>query len=254
MQGANVMTAATAPTEADDAPTTSLGGATIILPAFNEERGVAAMLHQLGPLRERGAEVIVVDDGSTDRTAAVAEASGVRVVRRRRNGGKGAAIRSGARAATGSKLVVMDADATYPVAAIPEMLRLLDDHDIVLGVRDVGRGNIPLLNRLGNAALRVAIRLVSGFRSADPLTGLYAVRRESLLAMSLDSRGFGIEAEIAIKSAHLRLRATDHPVGYHPRIGDSKLNPIRDGWVIAATIGRVALQRRRTRRSARRPT
>lgn len=215
--------------------------ATVVVPAYNEERGLAAVLNQLRPLREVGVAVLVVDDGSQDRTAMVGRAAGVDVVQRKHNGGKGAAVRTGLAAVSTDRLIVIDADGTYPVHAIPAMIRLLDDHDIVLGARTMGRGNIPLLNRLGNGALRIAIRAVSGFRSADPLTGLYALRREHLAALDLRSNGFGIEAEIAIKSARLGLRAIDHPISYGARIGDSKLHPIRDGMVIGRTIAGLAL-------------
>lgn len=223
--------------------------ATVIVPAYNEEAGLAAVLQQLAPLREQGIEIVVVDDASTDRTALVADAAEVLVVRRRRNGGKGAAIRSGLARASAAKVVTIDADGTYPVAAILPIVRLLDDYDIALGVRTVGRGNIPLVNRLGNAALRLAIRATSGFSSADPLTGLYGIRREHLDAMALRSDGFAIEAEIAVKSAWLGLRHVDHPIAYAERIGRSKLNPLLDGSLIAVTILRLALDGSLTRLS-----
>jgi glycosyltransferase involved in cell wall biosynthesis len=226
--------------------------ATVLVPAYNEEDGLATVLEQLAPLRAIGVDVLVVDDGSRDRTAAVGRDAGCRVVERPQNGGKGAAIRSGLRAIATDRVVVMDADGTYPVHAIPAMLRLLEDHDIVLGARTIGRNNIPLLNRLGNAALRLAIRAVSGFRSADPLTGLYALRLAQLEALGLRSNGFGIEAEIAIKSAHLGLRSVDHPIAYGARIGSSKLHPLRDGLSIARTILTVGLAARTSRRHAER--
>lgn len=234
-------TAVTPDAYAPSHSTVAAAAATVIVPAYNEEHGLAAVLHQLRPLRQSGVEVLVVDDGSQDRTAMVGRAAGVEVVARRRNGGKGAAIRSGLAAVTTDRVIVIDADGTYPVHEIPAMIRLLDDHDIVLGSRIMGRGNIPLLNRLGNGALRLAIRAVSGFRSADPLTGLYGLRREHVHALDLRSNGFGIEAEIAIKSAWLGLRAVDHPIAYGARIGDSKLHPVRDGLVIGRTIAGLAL-------------
>ena len=215
--------------------------AVVIVPAYNEEAGLAAVLHDLLPLRRQGIEIVVVDDASTDRTALVGEAAGVRVIRRARNGGKGAAIRTGLAAVDAPKVVTIDADGTYPVKAIAPIVRLLDDYDIVLGARTIGRGNIPILNRLGNTALRLIIRAASGFGSADPLTGLYGIRRAHLQAMELRSDGFGIEAEIAVKSARLGLRHVDYPIGYAERIGDSKLNPVRDGSIIAATILRLVL-------------
>lgn len=187
-----------------------------------------------------------------DHTALVAEAAGFHVVRREHNGGKGAAIRSGLTSVRTAKVITIDADATYPVAAILPIVRLLDEYDIVFGARNIGRDNIPLLNRIGNAALRFAIRAVSGCRSADPLTGLYGVRREHLETMALRSDGFGVEAEIAMKAARLGLRQVDHPIGYGERIGQSKLSPIRDGTAIARTVLTLALDGSLTRLSKRR--
>jgi glycosyltransferase involved in cell wall biosynthesis len=226
--------------------------ATVVIPAYNEEAGLSAVLRQLAPLRDQGIEILVVDDASTDRTALVAEAAGVRVIRRRRNGGKGAAIRSGLAQLDAAKIITIDADGTYPASAILPMVELLDSYDIVLGARTVGRGNIPLFNRLGNGALRLVIRAASGFGSADPLTGLYGIRRQHIEAMELRSDGFGIEAEIAVKSARLGLRHVDYPIRYAERIGRSKLNPVRDGSIIAATILRLVLDGSLARLSRRR--
>lgn len=224
--------------------------ATVIAPAYNEEAALPEVLAALAPLRDAGIEVIVVDDGSTDGTAEVAEEMGFAVVRHDRNRGKAEAVRTGLASARSAKVIVIDADATYPVDAIPAMIRLLDEHDVVLGARTEGRAHIPTLNRLGNATLRTAIHWFSGFRSADPLTGLYGVRREHLIAMHLRSRGFGLEAEIGVKAARMGLRWADLPITYAERIGESKLHPIRDGLVISWTVVRTLFAGPRVRPAA----
>ena len=162
-----------------DSDLTDLCDTTVIAPAFNEERALPSVLATLSPLRDAGLEVIVVDDGSTDDTALVAAQAGCRVVRLDTNQGKAGAVRAGLAEASRPKIILIDADGTYPVDAIPEVARLLDDHDVVLGSRTEGRGHIPALNRFGNAALRTIIQWFSGFGSADPLTGLYGIRREA---------------------------------------------------------------------------
>ena len=210
--------------------------ATVITPAYNEEAALPPVLAALEPLRRGGVEVIVVDDGSTDRTRDVAEAAGFWVLQLDTNQGKADAVRAGLAVAMGRKIIVVDSDGTYPVNAIPAIIGLLDRFDIVLGARITGRDNIPVLNRYGNAALRTAIHWFSGFRSKDPLTGLYGIRREHLEAMDLRSRGFGLEAEICVKAARMGLRWTDHPITYAERVGESKLSPIRDGLVITSTV------------------
>ena len=221
--------------------------ATVITPAFNEERALPVVLEALARLRATGIEVVVVDDGSTDRTADVAREAGFRVVQLERNSGKAAAVRAGLASVETDKVVVMDADATYPVEAIPEMVRMLDEYDMVVGVRTSGREHIPPLNRIGNALLRTAVHWFSGFRSADPLTGLYALRRKYLEAMQLDSDGFGLEVEICVKAARMGVRSVDFPITYGNRIGDSKLNAFRDGVVITSTLIRTLFRRPRLR-------
>jgi glycosyltransferase involved in cell wall biosynthesis len=226
-----------------DAPSRGAWAATVVLPAYNEERGLSALLPSLLELSRDRFEVVVVDDGSTDATASLAESFGCRVVRHAANAGKGVAVRTGLIAARGEKVIVMDADDTYPVDAVVEIIDRLDDCEMVVGTRTLGRKNIPLLNRFGNALLTSAIRLASGSRWTDPLTGLYGLRRSALERLDLRSTGFSLEAEIAIKSAGLGLRVVDHPIVYRARAGASKLHPVRDGIRIAAVINSLGMQR-----------
>jgi glycosyltransferase involved in cell wall biosynthesis len=220
----------------------------VILPAYNEELGLAATLRAI---REHapGVEVVVVDDGSSDATAA-AGGDGVKLVCHRVNRGKGAAFRSGVAAAGSDRIVIMDADSTYPASAIARVAELLDGNDYVSAARRTGRAHIPLVNRIGNAVIAGAIRLLSGSRLEDPLTGMYGLRREALEGLDLRSDGFGLEAEIAIKAARAGLRTAQIRIAYGERAGTSKLNPIRDGLAIGRTILQLAtvgrLRRRRT--------
>ncbi|HEX2194710.1 MAG TPA: glycosyltransferase family 2 protein [Candidatus Limnocylindria bacterium] len=222
--------------------------ASLVLPAYNEEAGVRATLAAVAAVDVDGLEIILVDDASTDATAHVALAAGAVVVRHALNRGKGAALRTGVAAARADRIVTMDADATYPATAIPRVLELLDDHDYVSAARREGRANIPLVNRLGNAAIATAIRLLSGSRLADPLTGMYGIRRSAFLELHPASDGFAIETEVAMKAAGRSLRTAQVWIEYGTREGQSKLRPIRDGIDIARTILAVALEARALRR------
>jgi glycosyltransferase involved in cell wall biosynthesis len=219
--------------------------ASLILPAYNEELGLRATLRAVEALgADLDLEVIVVDDGSTDGTPRVAAEAGVQLLRHSANRGKGAALRTGVAAARGDRLVTMDADTTYPASAIPRMLELLDDHDYVSAARRTGRMHIPLVNRLGSSAIAPLIRLMSGSRLADPLTGMYALRRSAFEGLHPSAEGFGIETEIAMKAALRSLRTAQLWITYGTREGHSKLHPLRDGSVILWTIVGVALDGR----------
>jgi glycosyltransferase involved in cell wall biosynthesis len=228
----------------------SVPRASLILPAYNEELGLRATLRAVSEL-DLDLEVIVVDDGSTDTTPQVAVEAGAQLLRHRTNRGKGAALRTGVAAARSERVVTMDADATYPASAIPEMVELLDEHDYVSAARRTGRMHIPLVNRLGSSAIAPMIRLLSGSRLADPLTGMYALRRSAFDVLHPSAEGFGIETEIAMKAALGSLRTAQLWISYGTREGRSKLHPVRDGIAIAWTIVGVALDGRvRRRRTA----
>jgi glycosyltransferase involved in cell wall biosynthesis len=221
--------------DAEPQPRTS-----VLLPAYNEERGLATVLEKLQRLLDRSYEIVVVDDGSHDRTALVAERHGVRVIRHHVNRGKGAAMQSGLLHVRGDRVITVDADDTYPAEAIPEIAAALDTYELVLTTRRSGRFNISPVNRVGNAMFRRAISTVAGYPASDPLSGLYGLRRHLLDRLNLVSNGFGIEAEIVIKAGRLRARTLELPIVYRPRVGESKLHPVRDGLVIGRTIVSMA--------------
>lgn len=211
----------------------------VIIPAYNEEEGLPIVLRKLLPLVDETYEVVVVDDGSTDGTRDVAAAYPCRIVSHPSNLGKAQAIKTGMKAARGEHLIFIDADDTYPIELIPSMASNLNKADMVVGSRRQGKEEIPAFNRVGNAVFRGAIRHLYGFRAYDPLTGLYGIRKTHLNRMRLDSDGFCIEAEIAIKAARMGLRVLDIPIEYRPRVGEAKLRGLQDGYQIFETILRM---------------
>lgn len=211
---------------------------TIIIPAYNEEKGLPIVLRKILNLIDASYEVLVVDDGSTDQTARVARKFPCRLISHGVNFGKGKAMMTGIREARGSKVIFIDADDTYPPETILDIAAALDDYDYVVASRSNGQRNIPAFNRIGNAIFRNSIRYFYGFTGYDPLTGLYGLKKEHLEKMDLNSRGFGIEAEIAIKAGTMGLKIKDIPIVYGERIGEAKLNGLKDGYRIACTIAR----------------
>jgi hypothetical protein len=214
----------------------------VILPAYNEAEALPVVLHDLGQVVDAGYEIIVVDDGSTDDTFTVAQTFPCRVVQHPRNRGKGAAIQTGLAHARGQYIIVSDADATYPATAIPRIVELLGDHDLVRCKRPRQSEHMPFINRVGNGLFDLLLSLLHGLDGADHLSGLYGIRRAVLQRMNLISRGFDVEAEIGIKARVRGLRIATFQVEYQPRLGQKKLRPLQDGLhILSRIIGLVLL-------------
>jgi glycosyltransferase involved in cell wall biosynthesis len=230
--------AVTAPKKPGDEDTARADGVrtTVVLPAYNEGAALPHVLTELGEYLDQSYEVLVVDDGSSDDTADVAERYPVRLVQHPSNRGKGVAIRTGIAEAQGEKVVIMDADATYPVPAIKQMVELLDDNDLVRGIRESEPESMPALNRFGNWLFNKLLAVSHGLEGTDHLSGLYAIRRSEAVRLGTEARGFDIETEIGIKAKARGLREATIPISYLPRVGEKKLSAGRDGLRI---LGRV---------------
>ncbi len=201
----------------------------IIVPVFNEEAGLPTVLDKLFKLRGNGYEVIVIDDGSTDKSWEVARQFPCRLIKHELNRGKGEALKTGIKNARGSDVIWIDADDTYPVDTIPQIADALKNYDMVVCSRVYGKENIPRFNRLGNWIFRTMIKTIYGFKPRDPCTGLYGAKKFHLEMMELSSKRFAIEPEISIKGSRMKLKMLDIPVEYQPRIGNAKLTAIRAG-------------------------
>jgi hypothetical protein len=209
---------------------------TVVLPAYNEAEALPDVLSELAERLDDSYEVLVVDDGSTDATAEVAEKGPCRLIRHPGNQGKGVAIRTGIAEAKGEYVVIMDADATYPVEAIDKLVKLLDENDLVRGKRESDEESMPSINRVGNWFFNKLFSIAHGLEAGDHLSGLYGLRRDAFRRLGLEAKGFDIETEIGIKAQAHGLRVTEFPIDYLPRVGEKKLSPWRDGFRI---LGRV---------------
>jgi len=202
----------------------------IIVPAYNEEKGLLIVLEKMFMVIDNSYEVIVIDDGSTDATTQVASQFPCQLIRQKVNKGKGEALKIGINQARGKSIIWIDADDTYPAELIPEMAKSLQSYDVVVGSRIYGKANIPTFNRVGNWLFRNMIKRIYGFKPADSCSGLYGVKKCYLEMMGLTSRRFAIEPEISIKGSRMGLKMLDMPIQYRSRIGQAKLNGLKAGF------------------------
>jgi glycosyltransferase involved in cell wall biosynthesis len=212
----------------------------IIIPTKNESEAigdVVAIARQAYP----DAEIIVVDDGSDDDTGAIAENSGATVVRHPESLGNGAAVKSGARAASGSVLAFMDGDGQHDARELRKLLARLDDgYEMVVGARNAGsHANIGRF--FANGLYNELASLVSGRRIVDLTSGFRVVKAE-LFRNFLYLLPNGFSYPTTITMAFLR---SGYPVCFEPikvadRIGDSHIRPIRDGIRFLVIIFKIA--------------
>ncbi len=216
----------------------------VIIPAFNEELAVREGIIELREvLRSSGieSEIIVVDDGSTDRTAAEAKAAGARVIQHRSNRGYGASLKTGIIAATHEVIAITDADGTYPGKYLPEMLNELEHADMVVGARTGADVNIPLTRRPAKWLLRVMANYVSNKKIPDLNSGLRVFRRDvAIQYFAILSDQFSFTTTITLAMLCDNYAVTYLPIDYRKRHGKSKIMPW-DAGSFAVLIMRVAM-------------
>ena len=208
------------------------------MPCLDEEQGVGVCVETaLAALAAMGVagEVVVVDNGSTDRSAEVARAAGARVVEEPRRG-YGSAYRRGFEEARGRYLVMGDADRTYPFEDLGRFVEPLmaGRCDLVMGDRlggDILPGAMPWTHRwIGNPILSGMLRLLFHTRISDSHCGMRAFTREAYDRLALRTTGMEFASEMVVSALREHLRVEEMPITYHPREGESKLSGLRDAW------------------------
>jgi glycosyltransferase involved in cell wall biosynthesis len=209
----------------------------VVIPAFNEEQAIGEVVREVlsqHPWRE----VLVVDDGSSDRTAERAAEAGARVVRHPYNKGNGAAVKTGIREAQGEVVLLLDADGQHPPEAAEALVRAVGDYDMVVGARS--SGDQAAVRAFGNAILKGLASWLTGRPIPDLTSGFRAARRERLLEiLPLLPNGFSYPT-----TSCLALMKAGHNVSFVPvrarrRQGRSKLRPLREGVRFVLIIFKV---------------
>jgi glycosyltransferase involved in cell wall biosynthesis len=221
-----------------------------IVPAFNEEATLEEVLQRVDAL-PLDKQVIVVDDGSTDRTAEIAErwrdANGVVLVRQA-NRGKGAAVRAGIEQVDGDIVVIQDADMEYDPAEVPALIDPIERGaaDVVFGSRlSGGRPQRAYLfwHLVGNRFLSLLTNVLFNTTLSDMETGYKAFRADVLRSLDLREDDFAIEPEITAKVCKRKLRIYELPISYYGRsYAEGKKITWRDGFKALWVLCRVRLE------------
>ena len=219
-----------------------------LVPVFNEEATIGEVLDRIAALN-LDAQIIVVDDGSTDRSAELAERDGVQVLRQEHRG-KGAAIRAAIPLVDGDIVVIQDADMEYDPAEVPGLIAPIQRGvaDVVFGSRLVGgRPQRAYLfwHKVGNRFLSLLTGVLYNTTLTDMETGYKAFRADVLRSLDLREDGFGIEPEITGEVCRRHLRVYELPISYFGRtFAEGKKITWRDGFKAVGVLVTVRLRKR----------
>ena len=219
----------------------------ILMPVFNEEATVATAIQRVldADLELGQIELIIVDDGSTDRTSSILSGTdwppGVKLLRHQANGGKGAAIRTAAANASGTYCAILDADLEYDPVDLDRMLEPLTSGraEVVFGSREFeSHTSYGAWYVLGNKTVTLAANLLYNSWISDLMTCLKAMRTERLNSLRLREPGFAIEAEITARILRSGTRIHEVPITYtaRSRAEGKKLQPVDAARVLATLL------------------
>ncbi len=215
----------------------------IIIPAYNEEKVIGQVVNQIqAVINELGFkyEILVVDDGSGDRTANLAREAGARVIQHPENIGNGAAIKTGIRKAKGNVIVMLDSDGQHPPEDIPRLLEKLGPYDMVVGAR-TKTSDTDLRRDFGNKIYNALASYVCGRKIEDLTSGFRAIKADvAKKFVYLLPNKFSYPTTITLAVLRSGLSLTYVPIEGKRRIGKSKIKLVRDGMRFLMIILRVS--------------
>jgi glycosyltransferase involved in cell wall biosynthesis len=200
----------------------------IVIPAYNEEHSIGKILSDLQSL-EHHFEILVVDDGSTDKTAQVAESYNVRVLRHPVNKGYGAALKTGFRNTSGEYVFLMDADGQHKVKDIARLLDYAGQYDMVVGAR-TKQSKITLNRKLAQYVMKKTANYLSGQDIPDLNSGFRVIKKEPVMEyIHILPNGFSFTTTITLAMLMGGYNLKYVPIDTEIRVGKSKIKAFRDG-------------------------
>lgn len=212
----------------------------VAIPCFNEEASIGKVINDFQAALP-GAQIIVFDNDSTDKTISIAKERGARVIRETRRG-KGNVVRAVFDKIDADYYVLVDGDDTYPAEEVGKLMALIQDEqaDMVVGTRldNYTKESLKLLHSIGNRVLLKTLNLCFHTNLSDILSGYRVFTREFVKNVPLFSTGFEIETELTIQALMRGFRILEVPIAYRsrPEGGKSKIKPFKDGYRILMTI------------------
>lgn len=206
--------------------------ASILIPAYNEAESVGETVRSVREVLDRSgieAEILLIDDGSTDGTAAIAQQAGASVISHGENLGYGVALKTGIRNSRSETIVITDADGTYPVDRIPDLLKRMEETgaDMIVGARTGSSVRILLSRRPFKWFLRRLARYIVKRPVPDLNSGLRVFTKKMALSyMYLYPKGFSFTSTITVASMCDDMKVEYVPIDYHKRAGKSKIVPV----------------------------
>lgn len=223
----------------------------VIIPAFNEEGGIADISQRVLNVRPALAQVgvqemelLVIDDGSADRTAEIAsQIAGVTLIRHPQNMGYGAALKTGFSHAQGELIGFLDADGTYPPEYFPQLCQqALNGSELVIGSRMAGADSqMPRTRRLGNLFFATLLSLLARRRVTDSASGMRVFRRTILERIYPLPNGLNLTPVMSTRALHEGIQLSEVPIPYSERVGRSKLSVVKDGSLFLRSMVWTAL-------------
>jgi len=223
----------------------------IVIPAYNEENGIKEIVERVlsvaPALKEVGVdqlELLVVDDGSGDRTAEVSESiPGVTLIRHSKNKGYGAALKTGFSKASGELIGFLDADGTYPPEYFPQLCKAaLNGTELVIGSRMAGADSqMPVTRRIGNFFFANLLSILGRQKVTDSASGMRVFKREILEKIYPLPDGLNLTPVMSTRALHEEIKIEEIAIPYSERVGRSKLSVIRDGRIFLQSMVWTAL-------------
>jgi glycosyltransferase involved in cell wall biosynthesis len=222
----------------------------VVIPAYNEENGIAEIVGRVLAVEEElfrvgveKLELLVVDDGSKDRTAEITQGISnnfdtVRLIKHPINKGYGAALKTGFSSASGELIGFLDADGTYPPEYFPQLCKVaLDGGELVVGSRMSGaESKMPVTRRVGNFFFANLLSMLGRQRITDSASGMRVFRREVLEQVYPLPDGLNLTPVMSTRAIHEGILMKEVPIPYSERVGRSKLSVVRDGTTFLQSI------------------